>query len=138
MRASVARMSAAICDRLRSCVGTNPAMAAYLERVEFPEASMKIAKIVLASSAALTVLSSVTLAQQAITRTGMITKVDRIRGNIAIQQTQSGTVGASTGGVVDEFKLQGGSLDTWHAGDKVTFSATEAAGTKTITKIEKQ
>jgi Cu/Ag efflux protein CusF len=113
-------------------------MAAYLERVEFPEASMKIAKIVLASSAALTVLSSVTLAQQAITGTGMITKVDRIRGNIAIQQTQSGTVGASTGGVVDEFKLQGGSLDTWHAGDKVTFSATEAAGTKTITKIEKQ
>ncbi len=99
---------------------------------------MKIAKIVLASSAALTVFSSVTLAQQAMTGTGTITKVDRNSGIIAIQQTQNGTVGASAGGVVNEFKLQGGSLDTWHAGDKVTFSATETGGTKTITKIEKQ
>jgi Cu/Ag efflux protein CusF len=113
-------------------------MAAYLERVEFREASMKIAKVVLASSAALIVFSSVTLAQQAMTGTGTITTVDRISGKIAIQQAQSGTVGANTGGVVNEFKLQGGSLDAWHAGDKVTFSATETGGMKTITKIEKQ
>jgi Cu/Ag efflux protein CusF len=99
---------------------------------------MKSAKIVLASSAALIVFSSVTLAQQAITGTGTITKVDRISGNIAIQQAQSGTVGANTGGVVSEFKLQGSSLDAWHAGDRVTFSATETGGMKTITKIEKQ
>jgi Cu/Ag efflux protein CusF len=100
---------------------------------------MKIAKIVLASSVALTVFSSVTFAQQAITGTGTVTTVDRISGNIAIRQAQSGTVGASTGGgVTTEFKLQGGSLDAWHAGDKVTFSATETGGIKTITKIEKQ
>jgi Cu/Ag efflux protein CusF len=99
---------------------------------------MKIAKIVLASSAALTVFGSVALAQQTMTGTGTITTVDRISGNIAIRQAQSGTVGASTGGVVNEFKLQGGSLDAWHAGDKVTFSATETDGIKTITKIEKQ
>jgi Cu/Ag efflux protein CusF len=125
-------------DRLRSCAGTNPAVAAYRKRVEIPEASMKTAKIVLASAAALTILSSVTLAQQAMTGTGTVTTVDRISGNIAIQQTQSGTVGASTAGVVNVFKLQGGSLDAWHAGDKVTFSATETGGVKTITKIEKQ
>jgi Cu/Ag efflux protein CusF len=113
-------------------------MAAYLKRVEFREASMKIAKIVLASSAALIVFSSVTLAQQAMTGTGTITTVDRISGKIAIQQAQNGTVGANTGGVVNEFKLQGGSLDAWHAGDKVTFSGTETGGMKTITKIEKQ
>jgi Cu/Ag efflux protein CusF len=113
-------------------------MAAYVKRVEFREASMKIAKVVLASSAALIVFSSVTLAQQAMTGTGTITTVDRISGKIAIQQAQGGTVGANTGGVVNEFKLQGGSLDAWHAGDKVTFSATETGGMKTITKIEKQ
>jgi Cu/Ag efflux protein CusF len=123
-------------DRLRFCAGTNPAVAAYRKRVENPEASMRIAKIVLASAAALTILSSVSLAQQAMT--GTVTTVDRISGNIAIQQTQSGTVGANTGGVVNVFKLQGGSLDAWHAGDKVTFSATETGGVKTITKIEKQ
>jgi hypothetical protein len=84
---------------------------------------MKIAKIVLASSAALAVFSSVTLAQQAMTGTGTITTIDRISGTIAIRQTQSGTVGANAVNVANEFKLQGGSLDAWHAGDKVTFSA---------------
>jgi len=125
-------------DHLRFCAGTNPAVAPYRKRVEIPEASMKIAKIALASAAALIILSSVTLAQQAMTGTGTVTTVDRISGNLAIQQTQSGTVGANSGGVVNVFKLQGGSLDAWHAGDKVTFSATETGGVKTITKIEKQ
>ena len=98
---------------------------------------MKIAKIILAGTAALTIISSAALAQQALT--GTITKIDRINGTIAIQQTQSGTVGANTGGAAEEFKAQGGlSLDAWHAGDKVTFSATETGGVKTITKIEKQ
>jgi Cu/Ag efflux protein CusF len=98
---------------------------------------MKIAKILLAGSAALTIISSAVLAQQALT--GTITKIDRINGTVAIQQTQSGTVGANTGGATEEFKAQGGlSLDAWHAGDKVTFSATEAGGVKTITKLQKQ
>jgi len=99
---------------------------------------MRIARIVLASVAALSVFGSVTLAQQASTGTGTVTRIDRINGTIAIQPTQSGTVGANTGGAANEFKLQGASLEALHAGDKVTYSATEASGTRTITKIEKQ
>jgi Cu/Ag efflux protein CusF len=98
---------------------------------------MKIAKIVAAGTAALAIISSAALAQQA--RTGTITEINRIDGSIAIRQTQSGTVGANTGGAAEEFKVQGGlSLDALHAGDKVTFSATEAGGTRTITKLQKQ
>jgi hypothetical protein len=77
------------------------------------------------------------LAQQALT--GTVTKVDRINRSVAIKQTQSGTVGANTGGAAEEFKTQEGlSLDTLHAGDTVSFSATETAGVKTITKLQKQ
>ena len=98
---------------------------------------MKIAKIILAGSAALTIISSAALAQQALT--GTVTKIDRINRTIAIQQTQSGTVGANTGGAAQEFKAQNGlSLDALHAGDKVTFSTTETGGIKTITKLQKQ
>ena len=98
---------------------------------------MKIAKIMLAGTAALTIISSAALAQQ--TLTGTVTKVDRINGSVAIKQTQSGTVGANTGGAAEELKVQDGlSLDTLHAGDTVTFSATEKGGVKTITKLQKQ
>ena len=97
---------------------------------------MKMAKIILAGSAALTVISSVALAQQALT--GTITRIDRLSGTIAIQQTQSGTVGASTGGAAEEFKVQERLLNAFHAGDKVTFSATGTGESKTITKLEKQ
>ena len=96
---------------------------------------MKMTKIALAGFAA-TLVSSVALAQQP--QTGTITQINRISGTVAIQQTQSGTVGASSGAAAQEFKVQGASLDTLHAGDKVTFSATETGGTRTITKLEKQ
>jgi Cu/Ag efflux protein CusF len=98
---------------------------------------MKIAKIVFAGIATLAVIGSAAFAQDA--QTGMVTKVDRINGVIAIQQTQSGTVGANTGGVAPDFKPQDHSLlDTLHAGDRVTFSATGMGGVRTITKLEKQ
>ena len=98
---------------------------------------MKIAKIIMAGTAALTIISSAALAQQALT--GTVTKVDRINRTIAIQQMQSGTIGANTGGAAEEFKAQNGlSSDALHAGDKVTFSATETGGIKTITKLQKQ
>ena len=88
---------------------------------------MKIARIILAGTAALTIITSAALAQQALT--GTITKVDRINRTVAIQQTQSGTIGANVGSASEEFKAQDGlSLDTLHAGDKVTFSATEKGG----------
>ena len=99
---------------------------------------MKLVKIALASCAALTLIGSASLAQQATTGTGMVTIIDRINGTIAIRETQSGTVGANTGGAATEFRLKGVSLEDLHAGDRVTFSATETNGTKTITKIEKQ
>lgn len=101
------------------------------------ETAVKIARIVLTGAAALTIISSAGLAQQALT--GTITKINRITGTVAIQRAENGTVGTSPGGVAEEFKVQDGvSLDVVHAGDRVTFSATEAGGTKTITKLEKQ
>jgi Cu/Ag efflux protein CusF len=98
---------------------------------------MNKATIFLAGSAALIFISSVALAQQA--STGTVTKIDRISGTVAIRQTQSGTVGSSSGGAAEEsFKAQESMLSTLHAGDGVTFSASETGGTKTITKLEKQ
>ena len=98
---------------------------------------MKIAKIILAGTAALTIISSAAFAQQALT--GTVTQVDRINRIVVIEQTQSGTTGANNGGAAEEFKAQDGlSLDTLHAGDKVRFSATETGGIKTITKLQNQ
>ena len=97
---------------------------------------MKIAKIMLAGTTVLTLVSSVALAEQPLT--GRITKLDRINGTVAIQQTQSGTVGANAGGAAEEFKVQDGvSLEPWHAGDRVSFSTSETGGVKTITKLQK-
>ena len=96
---------------------------------------MRLAKTVLVAFM-LTAFSSMTLAQQALT--GTVTTIDRINGTIAIQQTQSGTVGANTGGATEQFKVPDGMLNTLHAGDKVTLSVSEAGGTKTITKLDKQ
>ena len=56
---------------------------------------MKIAKMVLAT-ATIAFIGSSAMAQQAVN--GSITKVDEANGKITIQQTQSGTVGATTGG----------------------------------------
>ena len=96
---------------------------------------MRLAKTVLAASV-LTAIGSVALAQQ--TLTGTVTTIDRINGTIAIQQTQSGTVGANAGGASEQFKVQDGMLNTVHAGDKVILSVSDAGGTRTITKLEKQ
>jgi Cu/Ag efflux protein CusF len=99
---------------------------------------MRIAKIVLASCAALTLAGSVAFAQQATTGTGMVTIIDRINGTIAIRPTQDGTVGANTGAAAIEFAAKGISLENVHAGDRVKYSATESGGAKTLTTIEKQ
>jgi hypothetical protein len=106
---------------------------------------MKTASIMLAGLAALT-LGSVASAQQPMT--GTVTRIDRIDGTIAIQlqktPTQSGTVGANTGGAKTDdpaeelkTKVQGNLLNVLHAGDRVKFSLTEAGGTKTITNLER-
>jgi Cu/Ag efflux protein CusF len=101
--------------------------------------AMTIARILSAgAAAALIVLSSAALAQQALT--GTITGINRINDTIAIRQTQSGTVGANTGGAAEQFKVQKGqSLEDWHAGDRVSFFVTtETGGTRTITKLQRQ
>jgi Cu/Ag efflux protein CusF len=98
---------------------------------------MKITRIILASAMVVAIAGSGAFAQQALT--GAITKVDEAKGTITIQPTQSGTVGATTGGAAEDFKVQDGLLfNALQAGDKVVFTATEIGGVKTITKLEKQ
>lgn len=97
---------------------------------------MRILRIIAASTAAMGALLSAAMAQQDMN--GMITKIDRLTGTVAIQQTQSGTVGANAGGPVEEYKVQDrGSLEAFHAGDKVKFTITESGGSKTVTKLQK-
>jgi Cu/Ag efflux protein CusF len=101
--------------------------------------AMTIARILSAgAAAALIVLGSAALAQEA--HTGTITGINRLNDSIAIRQTQSGTVGANTGGAAEQFKVQKGqSLEDIHAGDKVIFSATSGVdGIRTVTSLKKQ
>jgi Cu/Ag efflux protein CusF len=98
------------------------------------ETAMTIARIILAATAGLAIISSAAMAQQALT--GTVTTVDRISRTVAIRPTQDGTVGANTGSAAEEFKAQDGlSLENLHAGDKVTFTTSEAGVIKTITKF---
>ena len=89
------------------------------------------------ASAALALVSSAALAQQALS--GTVTRIDRLNGTISIRETPGGTVGASGGTVAArQYKVPGSSLEALHAGDLVTFSATQSGGVDTITKIEKK
>lgn len=98
---------------------------------------MKIAGMIVAATAALSVIGSSALAEQM--RTGMVTRIDRISGTISIKDVPDGTVGANTSAAAEEFKVQDGArLNELHAGDRVTFSVSDSAGTKTVTKIEKK
>jgi Cu/Ag efflux protein CusF len=97
---------------------------------------MKLARMVLAT-ATIAMIGSSAMAQQAFT--GSITKIDEANGKITIQQTQSGTVGATTGGAGEDFKVQEGLIfNAFQVGDKVVFTATDIGGVKTITKLQKQ
>ena len=98
---------------------------------------MKIAGVIMAATAALSIIGTSALAQQA--RTGMVTRIDRISGTVSIKDVPDGTVGANTGAAAEEFKVQDGArLNALHAGDRVTFTVNETAGTKTITKIDRE
>jgi Copper binding periplasmic protein CusF len=103
---------------------------------------MGTARIFFASAAAVAMLASTAYAED---MTGMITQINRLNSTIAIQPTQKptvGTVGTSAGnavGPVQEFKAKdAGMLESVHAGDRVTFATTDANGTKTLTKLQKQ
>ena len=98
---------------------------------------MKIAKLILTSAVVIAAISSGAVAQQA--QSGLVSKVDEANGKITIQQTQGGTVGATTGGAASDFKVQDGLMfNALKEGDQVVFTATEIGGVKTITKLEKQ
>jgi Cu/Ag efflux protein CusF len=119
----------------RSVLGTKPVRDPLSRVIQGWETNMKLAKVLLAT--AIVIISSEALAQQALT--GSITKVDEANGKITIQQTQGGTVGTTTGGAAEDYKVQDGLLfNAVRSGDKVVFTATEAGGVKTITKLEKQ
>ena len=98
---------------------------------------MGTARLILASFLAVYALLPAAFAQQ--DATGMITRIDRINGTIAIQQQpEKGTVG-STGGASQEFNVKDSQLlEKFHAGDMVTFSATDAGSARTITKMDRQ
>ena len=87
------------------------------------------------ASAALALVSSAALAEQ----TGTVTRIDRLNGTIAVSEAPVGTIGASgSTATAKNYKVQGVSLDALHAGDQVTFSASQNGGVDTITKIEKK
>jgi Cu/Ag efflux protein CusF len=96
-----------------------------------------VSKTMLAGLAATTLFMSAAAAQQ--NTSGMITKIDRLNGTITILPIQSGTVGANTGGAIQDFKVpDAGLLESVHAGDRVTFTVTDDNGASTITKMQKQ
>ena len=97
---------------------------------------MKIAGMIMVATAALSIVGTSALAQQM--RTGMVTKIDRISGTISIKDMPDGTTGANDGAATEDFKVQDGArLNALHAGDRVTFALSDAAGTKTSTKIDR-
>jgi Cu/Ag efflux protein CusF len=98
---------------------------------------MKTAKAIFAGAALVLLACSSAVAQQSMT--GTITRVDEANGKVAIQQSQSGTVGAASGGAGEEFKVQDGLVfNAIKPGDKVTFTVTDTGGVKTISKLDKQ
>lgn len=99
---------------------------------------MGTARFIYAGAAALSILATSAFADD---MTGMVTRIDRLNNTISIQQVQKGTVGASTGsaGALQQFKAKDAAmLDAVHAGDRVTYSATDTNGTGTLTKLQKQ
>ncbi len=99
---------------------------------------MGTTKFIWAGAAALSLLATSAVAED---MTGMVMRIDRLNGTISIQQTQKGTVGASTGsaGALQEYNAKDAAmLDAVHAGDRVNYSATDNNGTGTLTKLQKQ
>ena len=99
---------------------------------------MGTARFILASAAAITMLASSAFADD---MTGMVTSINRLNNTISIQEMQKGTVGGSAGGAgaLQQYKAKDAAmLDAVHAGDRVTYAATDADGSSTLTKLQKQ
>ncbi len=97
---------------------------------------MSLIRIISVGAVAFALVSSAAIAQQA--HTGTITQINRLNNTITIRPTQNGTVGSNSAGSTEEFKVGSGiSLEAWHAGDRVSYSASGAEGAKTVTKIDR-
>jgi Cu/Ag efflux protein CusF len=99
---------------------------------------MRIAKMILACAAAIT-MSSAAFAQGAQT-TGRIVKIDTANGKITLQHKQAGTVGAAAAKeIVDEHKIQPGlPIDSFKPGDQVVYTEAQLGSVWTVTKMHKQ
>ena len=98
---------------------------------------MKAVKSITVSAMAIGVLVGPALAQQ--NAAGMVTQINRLNGTITIEQIQDKTVGSSSSGPTEDFKVQNGKmLDAVHAGDTVTYSVASNGASKTITKLQKR
>jgi hypothetical protein len=99
---------------------------------------MGTTRFIYAGAAALSMLVTGAFADD---MTGMVTRIDRLNNTISIQEMQKGTVGGSAAGAgaLQEYKAKDAAmLDAVHAGDRVSYSATNNNGTGTLTKLQKQ
>ena len=99
---------------------------------------MGTTRFILAGAAVLSMLGSSAFADD---MTGMVTSINRLNNTISIQETQKGTVGGGAGGAgaLQQFKAKDAAmLDSVHAGDRVTYTATDTDGASTLTKLQKQ
>ena len=97
---------------------------------------MKIAAILLAGTLVLGVSGS---ANADDSQTGVVTQLNRLTNTISIKRVQNGTVGASTSGAAENFKVKDGlSTEKLHAGDRISFQSADKDGVKTLTgfKVE--
>jgi Cu/Ag efflux protein CusF len=103
------------------------------------EVIMTLAKISLASAAAITIISWGAWAQENQNK-GRITQLNHINGTITLQHAPAESVGAvGASSLVDEYKIQDGvASKDLHAGDEVDFTAARIGGVLTITKIQKK
>lgn len=98
---------------------------------------MKTATASLAAIAVVALSLSAAAAEQSVT--GTVTAINRLNNTIAIQRTQSGTVGTNAPRTAEEFKIKDNAMvENVHAGDRVTFSTSDSGSTKTITKLDRQ
>jgi Cu/Ag efflux protein CusF len=96
---------------------------------------MTLAKISLASAAAITIISWGASAQENQNK-GRIIQLDHINGKVTLQHAPTGTVGAvGASSLVDEYKIKDGLASDVHAGDEVDFTAAQISGVWTITKL---
>ena len=101
---------------------------------------MTLAKISLASAAAITIISWGGAWAQENQNKGRITQLNHINGTITLQHAPAESVGAvGASSLVDEYKIQDGvASKDLHAGDEVDFTAAQIGGVLTITKIQKK